>query len=141
MSTEETSPVPSPADTSNSLPLAPANPLTVVTLPVSEDSEVIIPPPNHLLPESETEGVTSGAVQAPGSTGEEALHAEHSHIHTSGNESDETGVSDDEYEDAHNMEDIEDEEDRLIRQGGAGIPTGPVSCTLLSLEITSDIVL
>lgn len=88
---------------------------------------VIIPPPNHLLPESETDGVTSGAVQPPGSSGEAALHAGHSHIHTSGNESDDTGASDDEYEDAHNMEDIEDDEERLIRQGGVGIPIGLAS--------------
>jgi RNA polymerase II subunit A small phosphatase-like protein len=65
-------------------------------------------------------------VQAPGSTGEEHLHDHTAHAHVSGNESDETGASgDEEYEDANNMEDVEDEEDRLIRQGGAGIPRGP----------------
>jgi RNA polymerase II subunit A small phosphatase-like protein len=50
------------------------------------------------------------------------------HGHLSGNETDDTGATgDEEYQDANNMEDIEDEEDRLIRQGGAGIPIGLVS--------------
>lgn len=90
------------------------------------DSDVIIPPSKQLLPESETEGVTSGAVQPPGSTGEEILHDHTMHVHLSGNDTDDTG-GDEEYQDANNMEDIEDDEDRLIRQGGAGIPIGPVS--------------
>jgi RNA polymerase II subunit A small phosphatase-like protein len=51
------------------------------------------------------------------------------HTANSGDDTDETGATgDEEYEDANNMEDIEDEEYRLIRQGGAGIPIGPVSC-------------
>lgn len=123
----ESSPIISPADTTSSLPLAISNPISVVTLTPADDEEVIIPPTKVLLPESETEGVTSGAVQAPGSTGEEILHDHTAHGHVSGNESDETGASDEEYEDANNMEDVEDEEDRLIRQGGAGIPIGLVS--------------
>jgi len=122
----ETSPATTPADTSSSLPLATTSRLAVVSLPPPADADVLLPPTKHLLPESETEGVTSGAVQAPGSTGEEHLHDHTAHAHVSGNESDETGASgDEEYEDANNMEDVEDEEDRLIRQGGAGIPRGP----------------
>lgn len=126
----ENSFVTSATDTSSSLPLAPT--VTVVALSPSEDADVIVPP-KLLLPESETEGVTSGAVQPPGSTGEEIMHDHPTHHnHVSGNETDETGGSgDEEYEDANNMED-EDDEDRLIRQGGAGIPIGPVSCTYQS---------
>lgn len=123
-------------DTASSLPLATAPPIATSPTVIAEDA--IIPPTKHLLPEEETEGVTSGAVQAPGSTGEENQEHHHVHIHphtansgtnnsnghsNNGNESDVTG--DEEYEDANGMEDIEDEEDRLIRQGGAGIPIGP----------------
>lgn len=126
--TIDSSPAPTPTDTSSSLPLAPSNPVAIISLPSPVDSEVIIPPSKQLLPESETEGVTSGAVQAPGSTGDEILHDHTMHGHLSGNETDDTGATgDEEYQDANNMEDIEDEEDRLIRQGGAGIPIGLVS--------------
>jgi RNA polymerase II subunit A small phosphatase-like protein len=128
--TIDTDPAPSPADTSSSLPLATSNPVAIISLPPPADSDVIIPSTKQLLPESETEGVTSGAVQPPGSTGEEILHDHSMHTHASGDETDETGATgDEEYEDANNMEDVEDEEDRLIRQGGAGIPIGPVSRT------------
>jgi RNA polymerase II subunit A small phosphatase-like protein len=127
-STIDTSPAPSPADTSSSLPLATSNTVTIISLSPPVDADIIIPPTKHLLPESETEGVTSGAVQPPGSTGEELLHDHTMHSHFSGDDTDETGATgDEEYEDANNMEDIEDDEDRLIRQGGAGIPIGFVS--------------
>jgi len=121
--TIDTTPAPSPTDTSSSLPLATSNPVAIISLPPPVDSDVIIPPSKQLLPESETEGVTSGAVQPPGSTGEENLHDHTMHGHPSGNETDDTG-GDEEYQDANNMEDMEDDEDRLIRQGGAGIPIG-----------------
>lgn len=128
--TIDTSAAPSPTDTSSSLPLAPSNPVTVISLSPAVDSDIIIPTTKQLLPESETEGVTSGAVQPPGSTGEELPHDHTVHTYVSGNESDETGATgDEEYEDANNMEDVEDDEERLIRQGGAGIPVGPVSST------------
>src|SRR5882762_2042157 len=68
--TIDSSPAPSPADTSSSLPLAPSNPVTIISLSPAADSDIIIPPSKQLLPESETEGVTSGAVQPPGSTGD-----------------------------------------------------------------------
>jgi carboxy-terminal domain RNA polymerase II polypeptide A small phosphatase len=130
--TIDSSPAPSPADTSSSLPLAPSNPVTIISLSPAADSDIIIPLSKQLLPESETEGVTSGAVQPPGSTGDDILHDHSIRTHVSGNETDDTGATgDEEYEDANNMEDIEDEEDRLIRQGGAGIPIGPVSGVLL----------
>lgn len=76
------------------------------------DGEVVLPPtPRHeLLPLDETEGVTSGAVQAPGSTGLEG-------------EESEASVTDDERN--RPLED-EDDEERLILNGGNGIPIGPV---------------
>lgn len=91
--------------------------------PSPTDSEVIVPPPPsaHLLPEDETDGVTSGAVQPPGSTGDQLLR---SSSHES-EDSDGTNYTDDEAEDRH-MLDEQDEEERLIRNGGSGIPIGSV---------------
>ncbi|OCH88255.1 NIF-domain-containing protein [Obba rivulosa] len=95
--------------------------------PVADpDAEVIVPPTptRSLLPREETEGVTSGAVQPPGSTGEppraQAQRDE-------GEESDgSTSFTDDEdMEEGGPVDDGEDEEERLIMNGGAGIPIGP----------------
>jgi carboxy-terminal domain RNA polymerase II polypeptide A small phosphatase len=86
--------------------------------------EVVVPPtPKHeLLPLADTEGVTSGAVQAPGSTGLEVDDSEAS-------------ITDDE---RHRPLDEEDDEERLIMNGGNGIPIGPVChlgpCTLHTLS-------
>ena len=95
------------------------------------DTEVLVPPtPTQLLPVEETDGLTSGAVQAPGSTGEESLH-NHSRrsSRNMGEESDGSSsfTDEDDIEDATPLDDVEDEEERLIMQGGAGIPIGPVS--------------
>lgn len=98
--------------------------------PSGEDTEVILPPTptTHLLPPDETEGMTSGAVQPPGSKGESPTHEKHHHApHTNSDPEDSEGTS---YEEE--LEDVEDEEDRLIFNGGAGIPIGPVS------EVSSD---
>lgn len=104
-----------------------------VTPAQTENAETVIPstPSTHLLPPEETEGMTSGAVQPPGSTGDSPTH-EKPHvpvtpIHTDGEDSDHTSDLEEE------PEDQEDEEDRLIFNGGAGIPIGPVS--YLSLNI------
>lgn len=110
--------------------------LKPLTIPIQaeqqeQEQEIIIPPTpsRSLLPPEETEGMTSGAVQPPGSTGEESPH---DHIHgqgrESGTESDgSTSFTEDEdLEDQGPLDDIEDEEERLIMNGGAGIPLGPV---------------
>lgn len=109
------------------LPLAQQSPITLAISPEGETA--LIPSNSQLLPEEETEGVTSGAVQAPGSTGEEVAGGtpHHTvHVHHTGTSD---GTGDEEYEDAEASSggeaDVEDEEDRLIRQGGAGIPVGP----------------
>jgi RNA polymerase II subunit A small phosphatase-like protein len=72
--------------------------------------------------------MTSGAVQPPGSTGEGVAH-DHSraHTHDSGDESEGTSYTEDDDVDEH-IDDAEDDEDRLIMNGGAGIPIGPVGC-------------
>lgn len=107
-------------------------PLTIPTQAEQQEQEQVVIPPSptrSLLPPDETEGMTSGAVQPPGSTGEESPH---DHIHgqgrESGTESDgSTSFTEDEdLEDQGPLDDIEDEEERLIMNGGAGIPIGPV---------------
>lgn len=99
-------------------------PINVYPPPSPTDSEIIIPPPpsTHLLPEDETDGLTSGAVQPPGSTGDQVVR---SNTHDSSEDSDGTSYTDDEGEDRH-MHDEHEEEARLIQQGGSGIPIGLV---------------
>ncbi|KAI0072499.1 NIF-domain-containing protein [Panus rudis PR-1116 ss-1] len=94
----------------------------------SNDTDVIVPPTptKQLLPLSETDGLTSGAVQPPGSTGEETKE-EHVHVVVSdtGEESDGSYSDDEVFTVPLRVEDLEDEEQRLIKQGGTGILTGP----------------
>ena len=114
--------------------------------------EVIVPstPTKALLPISETEGVTSGAVQPPGSTGTDIFspspppqmdltHPAPGGTHpytgdTSRTPTDSEGsLTDDELPadpEEPEVEEVgveEDDEDTLILNGGAGIPIGPVS--------------
>ncbi|KAJ1304557.1 hypothetical protein OPQ81_005698 [Rhizoctonia solani] len=92
--------------------VAPLVPVPVPPAP-AEPEEVVPPSPKpQLIPHEESEGMTSGAVQPPGSTG----------IETDG----ETSDADDE-DDHKEPEDTEgdDDEERLIMAGGAGIPIGP----------------
>ncbi|KAI0283809.1 hypothetical protein BC826DRAFT_973645, partial [Russula brevipes] len=89
------------------------------------------PKPLHVVPptaKSETGGVTSSAVVPPGSTAEEVaqLRALHPHESSSGDESDGTSFTEDEeVEDVPGVDEAEDDEDRLVLSGGAGIPVGP----------------
>ncbi|RDB16659.1 Uncharacterized protein C2F7.02c [Hypsizygus marmoreus] len=107
-----------------SLPLSIPN-VNVNPPPSPTDSDIIVTPP-HLLPEDETDGVTSGAVQPPGSTGTPPAEVTRTHTHdsSSGDESDGTTYTDDEGEDRQ-MAEEQDEEERLIKNGGSGIPIGP----------------
>ncbi|TCD61698.1 hypothetical protein EIP91_008027 [Steccherinum ochraceum] len=107
-------------------------PLHPIDIPEhSDDPDVVVPPtPTKLLPREETEGLTSGAVVPPGATGHEhestPEHSRH-HTHTqdSENESDgSTSLTDEESDEEAQMDEIEDEEERLIMNGGAGIPIG-----------------
>lgn len=88
----------------------------------TESLEVVVPPTPttpHLLPSEETEGMTSGAVQPPGSKGDSPTQEKSQHSPISENEESEYSEED--------IEDPEDDEDRLIYNGGAGIPIGSVS--------------
>lgn len=121
-----------PTAASTSVPIVAPTPIAIP--PLSPDAELIVPstPTKQLLPQEETEGVTSGAVQPPGSTGEE-LAQDHSR-HESGEESEGTSYTEDDDVDDHL--DDEDDEDRLIMNGGAGIPIGPVCLLRLSNKHT-----
>ena len=125
------------ASASESAAEALPSPLQPIVVPESDDPNVLVPPtPTKLLSREETEGVTSGAVQPPGSTGEDSVH-NHSR-RSSRNIGDETDGStsftdEDDIEEGTPIEEVEDEEERLIMQGGAGIPIGPVSFSALSL--------
>ena len=107
-----------------------------------KDLDIIVPPtPTKVIPESETGGVTSSAVVPPGSTAEEVAHlrALQSHEPSSGDESDGTSFTEDEeVEDVPGIDEAEDDEDRLILSGGAGIPIGPVS--VISLHHFLDLI-
>ncbi|TEB37564.1 NIF-domain-containing protein [Coprinellus micaceus] len=89
----------------------------------AQEVEVLTPPSPTLLPEVETEGLTSGAVQPPGSTGVPPT-PERLSVHVDGNESDRTSFTED--DDLNDVDiDEDEEEDKLILNGGAGIPIGP----------------
>ncbi|KAF8482513.1 HAD-like domain-containing protein, partial [Russula ochroleuca] len=120
------------APSSSGLIAEPARPLQITPPAAStsdKDLDIIVPPtPTKVVPESETGGVTSSAVVPPGSTAEEVaqLRALQAHESSSGDESDGTSFTEDEeVEDVPGIDEAEDDEDRLILSGGAGIPIGP----------------
>jgi RNA polymerase II subunit A small phosphatase-like protein len=116
------SPVPQQLETEQSAEEAPPIPEKVEE--ETQEVEVLTPPSPTLLPEVETEGLTSGAVQPPGSTGVPPT-PERPSVHGDGNESDRTSFTED--DDLNDVDiDEEDDEDKLILNGGAGIPIGPV---------------
>ncbi|PPQ99724.1 hypothetical protein CVT24_009707 [Panaeolus cyanescens] len=92
------------------------------TPPSPTDSDIIVTPPlsANLLPQEETDGVTSGAVVPPGSIGADVNHSRSSD--DSADASDRSTVSD--LEPTTTPHEL-DEEERLIKQGGTGIPIGP----------------
>jgi RNA polymerase II subunit A small phosphatase-like protein len=102
-----------------STPRKQSTPIPVPTDVDMADADIILAPPPSakLLPEEETEGVTSGAVQPPGST-----IRFHEIAKPLGEESD--GMLTDEEEPEFYEDDITREE-RLIKAGGNGYPIGP----------------
>lgn len=136
--TPQKDPTPPPSlDVADVTPL----PEISVTSPQAPQNHLLIPstpPPSQLLPLSETEGVTSGAVQPPGSTGDSPVQLETSQNRDStvpsngtgeGEESEGTSFTED--EDMDGLDDLEDDEEKLIMDGGAGIPIGPVSSSFI----------
>ncbi|KAF7976847.1 hypothetical protein HWV62_5552 [Athelia sp. TMB] len=116
-----------PSPTTDTTPTVAPVPAPIVVLPpTASDTERVVPPTptTQLLPQSETEGVTSGAVQPPGSTGDVVV-AEPSPTHQTHESEESDGTSYTEDDDLDDHLDDEDDEHRLIMNGGAGIPIGP----------------
>jgi carboxy-terminal domain RNA polymerase II polypeptide A small phosphatase len=125
------------------LPSQPLPPITPPTPTQISDPAVIVPPSpkSHRLPKEVTAGVTSGAVQPPGSTGVEDPEERE----RDSEQSESSSFTDEEEHERGVLspnvgagagpglheEDLEDEEDRLIMSGGVGIPIGPVSLLFL----------
>lgn len=103
--------------------MTPLQPIEVP--PPSDDPSVIVPPtPTKVVPEEETHGMTSAAVQPPGSG-----VPDHEHRNRDSDKDSDGSTSytdEDDIEEANAMDEVEDEEERLIMNGGAGIPIGPV---------------
>ncbi|KAF9263426.1 NIF-domain-containing protein [Marasmius fiardii PR-910] len=114
------------------VPIHPSSPTPIP--PETPDAEVIIPPPptTHLLPEDETDGVTSGAVQPPGSSvlNRSTPASLTSPLPTTTDTLTRTTTREtEESDETHLTESVlaleDEEEERLIRNGGVGIPLGP----------------
>lgn len=121
-STEEPS-RPSVQETRTEDVMTPLQPIEIP--PPSDDPSVIVPPtPTKVVPEEETHGMTSAAVQPPGSG---APDHEHRNRDSDRDSDGSTSYTDeDDIEEVNAMDEVEDEEERLIMNGGAGIPLGPV---------------
>ena len=84
---------------------------------------IVSPSPIKTLPVAETEGVTSGAVVPPGSTGNEK-HSRASTVPSAvATDAEDEDFTDDEIEDLPD----DDPDELILLNGGAGIPVGPVS--------------
>lgn len=110
---------------------APPQALTITIppapVPITPDDLAVVVPPTpsaQLLPLSETDGLTAGAVQAPGSTGKEHRQQEvRVSISDSDSHSERSSLEDE--DEPRLSEEWEDDEQRLIRLGGNGVPIGP----------------
>lgn len=122
-----------PAGLTSSNPVVPAQALSITIptpspSPATSDVElaVVVPPtPSaQLLPLSETDGLTAGAVQPPGSTGREHRQEVRVSISDSDTHTERSSLQFD--DEPPVLDEWEDDEQRLIRQGGNGIPIGLV---------------
>jgi len=106
-STSSLSTPPQPTPRSDTVPQPPED-VTQADLATDNDLTVTSTPSKTLLPVADPEGVTSGAVQPPGSRGDDVVHTQ-----------------EDDVDEINALDDMEDEEERLIMNGGVGIPIGP----------------
>ena len=116
---------PPPLDIDLSTPLAAGFSITPTSsTPPSPDSDIVVPLPVSatLRPQDETDGMTSGAVQPPGSSGTTEVFHTPTTLTSHDSDSDRTSLSEED-----RVQEELDEEERLIRNGGSGIPIGPVS--------------
>lgn len=127
--------------------IAKVSPPSTQTNLTEVDVVVSLTPAKAVLPRFETEGVTSGAVQPPGSTGTDIFspsqlsHGDASWRGTKSHAGDisltETDSEDsftelEEGQEVLEIEEVKPMEDALILNGGTGIPIGPVSLTTIS---------
>lgn len=107
--------------------------LTPIEVPAPTDDPAVVVPPTptkSTLPPDETNGMTSAAVVPPGATKEDVHemqrhHGQHRTESENGSDESSSFTEEDDLDDGTPMDEIEDEEERLILQGGAGIPIGP----------------
>lgn len=130
-----------------------ASPLSTQTTLPEVDVDVSLMQTKAFLPRFETEGMTSGAVRPPGSTGTDTFsplhfsrddasytssrgtksHAEDISHTATGSENSVTDLKEGHGEkEVPEIEEVEPMEDALILDGGTGIPIGPVSLTIFS---------
>ena len=107
------------------LPTTPPPPLqTNAELGVDEDMQP--PADSERSANPDLENVMSGGVQQPGS-GLDKNRAQEPNQNGIGEESEGSSFTeDDDLDDMNGMDEVDDEEDRLILNGGTGIPIGPV---------------
>ena len=124
--------MPSPSDPGTLRPPGLPNNTPSTSSPSGDIDLVVVPPSAKLLPQSETDGLTSGAVQPPGSTGTPVVAR--ARTRDPADETDDTNTDDD-----GDHGEADDDEERLIRNGGAGIPIGPVCPPFLCSMPISDL--
>lgn len=132
-------PKPSEQEEGRGTPVPP--PLQPIDVPPPSDDPAVVVPPTptkSVLPKDESGGVLSGSVQPIGSTGEEVAQ-EHRHRDSDHESDGSTSFTEDEeeVEEPNAIDEVEDEEERLIMNGGAGIPIGPVRVSLFPRRVTS----
>lgn len=104
-------------------------------LQTNVESDVDGQPPadSERSPKPELDSVLSGGVQQPGA-GLDKGRAQDSNQNGIGEESEGSSFTeDDDLDDMNGMDEVDDEEDRLILNGGTGIPVGPV-CPQIALK-------
>jgi RNA polymerase II subunit A small phosphatase-like protein len=99
---------------------APGESSLALVVPVAPNSKPPVPP-KDVLPIAETAGATSGAVQPPGSSVPGQV------LKTSSSRLSEHAA---EFDDVP-FHELSEEDEMLIRNGGAGIPIGPVSGSMV----------
>ncbi|KAF5355011.1 hypothetical protein D9756_005223 [Leucocoprinus leucothites] len=120
--------LPTPKDVAESVldetGLSPAPLPPPVEIPPASADVIVPPTPTKTLPVAETEGMTSGAVVPPGSTG--TIHEKHSSASTAPSNASTDGGDDSDFTDDEIDDLADDDPDELILlNGGAGIPLGP----------------
>jgi carboxy-terminal domain RNA polymerase II polypeptide A small phosphatase len=119
--------IPEKISDTQGMPATPSTPLQA-----NVESGVDEQAPADSSPKPDLDNVLSGGVQQPGS-GLDKGRAQDSNQNGVAEESEGSSFTeDDDLDDMNGMDEVDDEEDRLILNGGTGIPVGPV-CLRLAL--------